>query len=372
MKYVDEYRNKEQVQSLVRAIRQVVTQPWHIMEICGGQTHAIARYRLEEMLPEEVKLLHGPGCPVCVTPAATIDRAILLAKRPDVILASFGDMMRVPGSGEDLLRAKARGADIRMLYSPLDAVELASSHPDKEVVFFAIGFETTAPVHMMALKEAHRRKLANFSLLTSLFTVPPAIDAILSDPASRIDGFLTAGHVCAITGNADYHRLADRYKTPMVVTGFEPADLLLGIYRCVLQLEATIYKVENAYKRVVPEEGNPAARALIEETLERCDQEWRGIGIIPQSGLRLKDTFAQYDAARLLRDTEQGWQADNTAVTGPPASGAEASCIAGDIMRGTKQTRDCPFFGTLCTPDHPVGAPMVSSEGVCAAYYKYK
>lgn len=377
MKYIDEYRDKEQVQSLVRAIRQVVTRPWHIMEICGGQTHAIARYRLEEMLPEEVKLLHGPGCPVCVTPVGIIDRALELAKRPDVILASFGDMMRVPGSREDLLQVKARGADIRMLYSPLDAVSLAADHPDKRIVFFAIGFETTAPVHMMALKEAMRRKLENFYLLTSLFTVPPAVETILSDPGSRVDGFLTAGHVCAITGNGAYHLLAEKYKTPMVVTGFEPADLLLGIYRCLLQLEAGIYKVENAYKRAVPEEGNPAARALMEEMLELCDQEWRGIGIVPQSGLRLKETFARQDASRLLSapgavgKTGDEW-VDQARHDKKTSGAGKRQCIAGAIMRGTKQTKDCPFFGTLCTPDHPVGAPMVSSEGVCAAYYRYK
>lgn len=369
MKYVDEYRDKEQVRSLVRAIRQVVTRPWHIMEICGGQTHAIARYRLEEMLPEEVKLLHGPGCPVCVTPAGIIDRALELAKQPDVILASFGDMMRVPGSREDLLRVKARGADVRMLYSPLDAVVLAAGHPDKKVVFFAIGFETTAPVHMIALKEAMRQGLDNFFLLTSLFTVPPAIEAILSDPESRVDGFLTAGHVCAITGNEAYHPLATRYKTPMVVTGFEPADLLSGIYRCLLQLEAGTYKVENAYKRAVPEEGNPAARTLMGEMLELCDQEWRGIGVIPQSGMRLKAGFARQDASCFLPapDASKGQGEDN-----PAPSAGKDRCIAGDIMRGTKQTKDCPFFGTRCTPDHPAGAPMVSSEGVCAAYYRYK
>lgn len=370
MRFVDEYRDKEQVRSLVRAIRQVVTRPWHIMEICGGQTHAIARYRLEEMLPEEVKLLHGPGCPVCVTPVGIIDRALELAKRPDVILASFGDMMRVPGSREDLLQIKARGADIRILYSPLDAVSLAADHPDKKIVFFAIGFETTAPIHMMALKEAARRKLENFYLHTSLFTVPPAIEAILSDPESCVDGFLAAGHVCAITGNGAYRHLAEKYKTPIVVTGFEPADLLLGIYCCLLQLEAGIYKVENVYKRVVPEEGNLPARALMEETLELCDQEWRGLGTIPQSGLRLKEIFARQDASNLLPALDAKAHKQCLEAT---ASGVEkGQCIAGDIMRGTKQTKDCPFFGTLCTPDHPVGAPMVSSEGVCAAYYRYK
>lgn len=359
MKYVDEYRNIENVRALAGAISTVVTRPWHIMEICGGQTHAIARYRLEEMLPEKVKLLHGPGCPVCVTPAGVIDQALELAKKPDVILTSFGDMMRVPGSREDLLRVKAYGADVRMLYSPLDAVELADSHPDKQVVFFAIGFETTAPVHLMALKEARRRGLENFSLLTSLFTVPAAIEAILSDPECEVDGFLTAGHVCAITGNADYHRLARKYRTPMVVTGFEPADLLYGIYRCLLQLENGTCLVENAYKRAVPEEGNPAARALMDEFLEPCDQDWRGIGRIPRSGLRLKSIVREYSARSRFNLC-------------PDEIGTASECIAGDIMRGTKQTADCPYFGTRCTPDHPLGAPMVSSEGVCAAYYKYK
>lgn len=370
MKYVDEYRSNEQVQSLVRAIRKVVTRPWHIMEICGGQTHAIARYRLEEMLPEEVKLLHGPGCPVCVTPVAIIDQALQLARQPEVLLASFGDMMRVPGSREDLLQVKAHGGDVRMLYSPLDAVRLASEHPEKKIVFFAIGFETTAPVHLMALQEARRQRLDNFFLLTSLFTVPPAIEAILSDTECQVDGFLTAGHVCAITGNAAYHRLAMQYRTPMVVTGFEPADLLYGIYRCLLQLEAGTYTVENAYKRAVPEVGNPAARALMDTYLEPCDQEWRGIGIIPQSGLCLKPEWKRFVPAS-GSGTHQNGQ-DTVRCFGDPASGAGTGlCIAGDIMRGIKQTSDCPFFGNRCTAEHPLGAPMVSSEGVCAAYYKY-
>lgn len=368
MKHVDEYRNNEPVQTLARAIRKTVTRPWHIMEICGGQTHAIARYRLEEMLPPEIRLLHGPGCPVCVTPVETVDTALRLAALPDVIFTSFGDMMRVPGSRYDLLRAKAQGADVRMLYSPLDAVTLAEAHPDKEVVFFAIGFETTAPVHLMALREALRRRLTNFSLLTSLFTVPPAIEAILSDPENRVDGFLTAGHVCAVTGNAPYYRLAGEYRCPMVVTGFEPADLLYGIYRCVCQLEAGDSRVENAYKRVVPEEGNPKARALLEEMTEPCDRLWRGIGPIPLSGLRLKPAYSAYSSAerfarRMLPGTDE-----------PQASGEMpgAPCIAGAIMRGLKQPADCPHFGNDCHPARPLGAPMVSGEGVCAAYYRYK
>lgn len=366
MKYVDEYRDNEQVKSLVRAIRNKVTHTWNIMEICGGQTHAIARYRLEEMLPPEVRLLHGPGCPVCVTPTETIDLALRLASRPEVIFTSFGDMMRVPGSQDDLLRVKAKGADVRMLYSPLDAVTLAAENPEKEIVFFAIGFETTAPVHLMALKEAIRRKLPNLSVLTSLFSVPPAIETLLSDADCRINGFLTAGHVCAITGNKAYRRLAAHYQTPMVVTGFEPVDLLYGIYRCVSLLEEGICPVENAYKRVVPEEGNAAARTLMDEMLEPCDQTWRGIGIIPQSGLCLQKKYAGYSAPeRFSIQTEERipLQEENKKV---------ADCIAGLIMRGLKQPSDCPHFGTACHPSHPVGAPMVSSEGVCAAYYRYR
>lgn len=408
MKYVDEYRNHEQVQTLAEAIRQTVTRPWHIMEICGGQTHALARYRLEEMLPPEIRLLHGPGCPVCVTPVSTIDYALQLAALPDCIVATFGDMMRVPGSREDLLHIKAKGGDIRMLYSPLDAVTLAENHPDKRVVFFAIGFETTAPVHLLALKEAIRKKVGNFFLLTALFAVPPAIETILSDPGSKVDGFLTAGHVCAITGNTPYRRLAKHYKTPMVVTGFEPVDLLYGIYRCLLQLEAGETEVENAYKRAVPENGNPAALKLMEEMLEPCDQTWRGMGTLPLSGFRLRQTFQAYDATRLLQDCDTPHlikqvpvfspereyrhstktisrktftvhcksyenKNENNNNTGKNSTPSEVSpCIAGDILRGLKQPVDCPLFGTHCQPDHPEGAPMVSPEGVCAAYYRYK
>lgn len=359
MKYIDEYRNNTQVKTLVRALRHAVTQPWHLMEICGGQTHALARYRLEEMLPPELHLLHGPGCPVCVTPVETIDRALEIARRPEVIFTSFGDMMRVPGSHTDLLHVKAWGADVRLLYSPLDAVDIACRHPDREVVFFAIGFETTAPVHLAALREARRRNIGNFSLLTSLFTVPPAIDAILSDPGNQVEGFLTAGHVCAITGNAPYHCLAEKYHAPMVVTGFEPVDLLYGIYRCVLQLEAGTGRVENAYKRAVPEDGNPAARALMEEMLEPCDCEWRGIGTLPASGLHLRKEWKSYSALHRF-------------PSAPLAAASPTLCIAGAIMRGHKQPTDCPCFRTTCHPSHPIGAPMVSAEGVCSAYYKYK
>lgn len=396
MKYVDEYRDQEQVRELAEAIRQTVTQPWHIMEICGGQTHALARYRLEEMLPSQVRLLHGPGCPVCVTPVSIIDYALELAASPDCILATFGDMMRVPGSREDLLHVKAKGGDVRILYSPLDAVALAENHPGKRIVFFAIGFETTAPVHLLALKEAIRKKVCNFFLLTSLFTVPPAIEAILSDTQSKVNGFLAAGHVCAITGNAAYHRLAKHYQTPIVVTGFEPVDLLYGIYRCLLQLETGKAEVENAYKRAVPEKGNPSALSLMEEMLEPCDQAWRGIGILPLSGLRLRPAFQAYDATRflsrrafpgLIKDATVFYQKrkhsvpirtideETDAVRPRPNDIAPLKvtrCIAGDILRGLKQPADCPLFGTRCQPEHPEGAPMVSSEGVCAAYYRYK
>jgi len=365
MKFVDEYREKKQVNILVEAIRKAVTQPWHIMEICGGQTHAISRYRIEDMLPREITLLHGPGCPVCVTAVETIDFALEVAKRPKVIFTSFGDMMRVPGTSEDLLTIKAKGADIRMLYSPLDAVDLAEKNKDKEIVFFAVGFETTIPVHLTAVKEAQRRSLTNFSLITSLFTVPPAIEAILSDTNSRVDGFLTAGHVCAVMGNVEYKQLAEKYSRPMVVTGFEPIDILYGIYRCILQLENGIAKAENAYKRTVSDHGNPLAQNLMLEMLEPFDQDWRGIGQIPNSGLRLKKEYEQYDAAKKFPSTKQS-------IKYLPNDAISAYCIAGDIMKGNKQAADCPYFGTKCNPEHPVGAPMVSSEGVCAAYYNYR
>jgi len=361
MKYVDEYRDNVQVLKLVNAIHTSVTRPWNIMEICGGQTHAIARYRIEDMLPENIKLLHGPGCPVCVTPSEIIDQALEIAKRTDVIFTTFGDMMRVPGSQEDLLNVKAKGSDIRMLYSSLDAVEIAEKNPDKEIVFFAVGFETTIPVHLTAIKEAIRRNLNNFSLITAFFTVPAAIDTILSDSESKVNGFLAAGHVCTITGNEDYYPLAEKYYRPIVVTGFEPVDLLYGIYRCILQLEKGESEVENAYKRYVHEEGNPAIRSLMNEMLEPFSQDWRGIGCIPQSGLKLREEFARFDALKKFPQYK---------LIEPKTKNND--CIAGDIMKGYKQAADCPCFGTTCNPDHPIGAPMVSTEGVCAAYYNYR
>lgn len=359
MKYVDEYRNNRYVQSLSDAIKKITTRSWNIMEICGGQTHAIARYKLESFLPDTIRLLHGPGCPVCVTPAEIIDKAGQIASLLGVTFTSFGDMMRVPGNKEDLLRVKARNGDIHIVYSPLDAVRLAKENPQKEVVFFAIGFETTVPVNLMAINEARHSQLNNFSLLTSLFRVPPAIDAILSDPQCHVDAFLTAGHVCSITGNAPYHELAKMYKTPMVVTGFEPLDILYGIYRTVLQLESGVYHVENAYKRAVPEDGNKAARALISEYLETFSQTWRGIGVIPESGFRLKPEYALFDA-------NKRYPVQVKPITHQPV------CNAGKIMKGLMQPADCPHFGKLCLPTSPIGAPMVSSEGACAAYYRYR
>lgn len=359
---MDEYRDSDQVRRLVEAIDKATLNHWKIMEICGGQTHSIVRYGLDGMLPDKITLLHGPGCPVCVTPTHIIDKAIEIALRPEVIMTSFGDMMRVPGSRIDLLGAKARGADVRILYSTLDAVELAERNPNREVVFLAVGFETTIPLHLTAIKEAARRGLTNFSVITSLFTVPPAIDAILSEKDCQVDGFLAAGHVCAVMGYHQYHALAHKFRKPIVVTGFEPVDLLYGIYHCILQLENREGRVENAYKRIVSEVGNVKMQELIKEMLVPVDQEWRGIGEIPQSGFKPAAGIRQYDAFVKFGISIQPQSRDSKETT---------RCIAGEIMRGNKQVADCPFFGVTCTPEHPVGAPMVSAEGVCAAYYTY-
>lgn len=362
MKYIDEYRDSEQVQRLIEAINKTALNSWNIMEICGGQTHSIARYGIDKMLPEKITLLHGPGCPVCVTPICIIDKAIEIALKPNVIMTSFGDMMRVPGSKMDLFGAKARGADVRILYSTLDAVNLAERNPEKEIVFLAVGFETTIPLHLTAIKEAERRNLNNFSVITSLFTVPAAIDAILSEKDCKVDGFLAAGHVCAVMGYHEYHALTDKFKKPIIVTGFEPVDLIYGIYRCIVQLEEKEGKVENAYKRIVSEAGNTKMQELMKEILIPVDQEWRGIGKIERSGLKLSGKYIHYDAL------EKFGVSTHTQTKGAEK---QTRCIAGDIMRGNKQVADCPCFGVTCTPEHPVGAPMVSAEGVCAAYYNY-
>jgi hydrogenase expression/formation protein HypD len=328
------------------------------MEICGGQTHTILRYGLQDLLPPEITLVHGPGCPVCVTPLEMIDRAQAVAERPDVIFCSFGDMLRVPGSRGDLLSLKARGADIRVVYSPLDAVRLAGAHPDRQVVFFAIGFETTAPANAMAAWQAKRQGLRNFSLLVSQVLVPPMLTAILQSPGNRVQAFLGPGHVCTVMGTAEYEPIAARYKVPIVITGFEPVDLLQGILLAIRQLEAGRAEVENAYARVVESAGNAAARALVEDVFEVCDRKWRGIGIIPKSGLRLRWEYREHDADR-------AFQLDEVETSESP------QCISGQVLKGLKKPWQCPAFGKQCTPETPLGATMVSSEGACAAYYAY-
>lgn len=360
MKHLAEYRDADTTRRLLAEIGELATRPWSIMEVCGGQTHALIHHGLDQLLPSTLRMIHGPGCPVCVTPSEVIDRAIAIALRPETILCSFGDMLRVPGTHESLQAAKARGGDIRVVYSPLDAVRLAEATPDREVVFFAIGFETTAPANAMAVKLAHHRGLANFSMLVSHVLVPPAIEAILSDPATRVDAFLAAGHVASVMGTGDYPPLADRYRVPIVVTGFEPVDLLEGIRRAVVMLEEGRYGVENAYPRAVADEGNPVAKATIHEVFQLCDRHWRGMGLIPHSGWELAPAFVEYDAdLRFPQHDEQ--------VAGDDA--AEPVCRSGDVLRGLLKPTDCPWFGRECTPSTPLGATMVSSEGACAAYF---
>ena len=359
MKYVDEYRTAPLARKLATTISKIVTRPWTIMEICGGQTHAIVKFGLDELLPPTITLVHGPGCPVCVTSAALIDQAVELALKHDAILCSFGDMLRVPGNGIDLLAAKARGADVRIVYSPLDAVTIANENPTKQVVFFAVGFETTAPANAMSVLQADRENVKNFFILTSHVLVPPAMRAILGSPDNRVQGFLAAGHVCTIMGVEEYGPIATAFRVPIVITGFEPADILQGILLCVRQLEAGRAEVENAYARAVRTEGNIHARKIIEQVFEIADRDWRGLGTIPQSGLALRPAYAAYDAGKRFALS--------------PASASRASeCISGEIMRGVKKPHDCPAFGSRCTPEHPLGAPMVSSEGACAAYHRYR
>lgn len=362
MKYVDEYRNAEAVQRYVQAIAQLITRPWTIMEICGGQTHSIVKHSLDDLLPPEITLIHGPGCPVCVTPAEIIDQAIALAALPNVILCSFGDMLRVPGTHRDLLSVKALGGDVRILYSPLDALKIAQANPDKEVVFFAVGFETTAPATAMAVYQAAQQTLQNFSLLVSHVCVPPAMEVILSAPACQVQGFLAAGHVCTVMGYQQYEAIATRHHTPIIVTGFEPVDILKGLYHCIRQLEAGAASVENHYARSVRQQGNAAAQSLLQTVFETVPQTWRGIGEIPASGLGLTSEFAAFDVRHrgLL-----------PAVTAAPAP-IPNDCISGLILQGIRKPPECEAFGTRCTPNHPLGAPMVSSEGACAAYYRYR
>jgi hydrogenase expression/formation protein HypD len=359
MRFIEEYRDAEATQRFAEAIRKTVTRDWTIMEICGGQTHAIMKFGIDELLPPQVTLLHGPGCPVCVTPVELIDKAVELASRPDVIFCSFGDMLRVPGTKGDLLSAKAAGGDVRIVYSPMDALQLALKNPDRQVVFFAVGFETTAPANAMAVYQAKRLGVKNFSILVSHVLVPPAIEAILNAPNNRVQGFLAAGHVCTVMGYTEYEPIAKKYRVPIVVTGFEPLDILQGIYMCVKQLEDGRAEVENQYARSVRREGNRPAQELIREVFEVVPRRWRGIGEIPQSGLGLREPYREFDAERRF-----------ALVTGSVEEASE--CISGLILQGAKKPTDCPAFGTKCTPEHPLGATMVSSEGACAAYFKYR
>jgi len=359
MKFLDEYRDGDLARKLAAEIHRITTKPWTIMEVCGGQTHAIVKFGIDELLPKTITLIHGPGCPVCVTPLEVIDQALEIAARPGVIFASFGDMLRVPGSTTDLLAAKARGADVRIVYSPLDAVKIAEDNPAREVVFFGVGFETTAPATALAVFQAAQKGLQNFSLLISHVLVPPAIDALMSAPNCRVQGFLAAGHVCTVMGYEEYFPLAKKYHVPIVVTGFEPLDILHGILMTVEQLESGRAEVENQYVRAVRREGNQAAQDLIRKVFRVVPRKWRGIGEILRSGLGLSEAYATFAA-------EQRFGVAEHLVAEP------AECIAGLILQGLKKPHECSAFGTRCTPEHPFGATMVSSEGACAAYYRYR
>lgn len=358
MKYVSEYRDAELVQATVAQIRKVVTRPWTLMEICGGQTHAIVRHGIDQLLPPEVELVHGPGCPVCVTPLELIDKALNIAAQPGVIFTSYGDMLRVPGSRDDLFSIRANGGDVRVIYSPLDAIKIAQENPDKQVVFFAIGFETTAPPNAMSVLQAQALGLKNYSVLVSHVCVPPAVAAILASPSNRVQALLAAGHVCAVMGYWEYPPLAEKYGAPIVITGFEPLDIAQGILQAVRLLESGKPEVANAYKRAVTLEGNKPAQRVIEQVFELCDRKWRGIGMIPQSGWRLRPAFEAFDAEKRF---------DVSAIQ-PEES---PLCIAGLVLQGLKKPHDCSAFGQACTPDNPLGATMVSTEGACAAYYRY-
>jgi hydrogenase expression/formation protein HypD len=359
MKFVDEYRDPRAARALADRILRAATRPWRAMEICGGQTHTLIRSGIDLALAEAVTLVHGPGCPVCVTPLEKIDRALAVARRPGVLFTTFGDMMRVPGSNGDLLQAKAQGADVRILYSPLDAVRLAERNPEREVVFFAVGFETTAPANAMAVWMARRKGIRNFSMLVSHVRVPPAIRVILDDPHARIQGFIAPGHVCTVMGTAEYEELAGEYGVPFVVTGFEPLDLLQGILMLVELLEAGRAEVRIQYTRSVRREGNPDALRVLREVMEEGDMTWRGVGRIPRSGLVLRSEFASFDAERRFE-------------VGHLTARESPVCIAGDVLKGRRRPRECPAFGTDCTPERPLGAPMVSSEGACAAYHAFR
>ncbi len=358
MRYIDEYRSQQAAKKFARQIRSIITRPWTLMEVCGGQTHTIVKYGIEELLPREITLVHGPGCPVCVTPLEMIDKAISIASQPDVIFTSFGDMLRVPGSSTDLLSVKASGGNVRMVYSPLDAVKIARQNQDKKVVFFAVGFETTAPANAMAVWQAKNLGLKNFSILCSHVLIPPAIEALLSAPSNLVQAFLAAGHVCTVMGYEEYLPIAKKYGIPIVVTGFEPVDILQGVYMAVKQLEEKRCEVENQYSRSVRREGNLLAKKLLKEVFLTTHRTWRGIGEIPMSGYSLKSEFREFDAERVF-------QVESIKTTESPL------CIAGQVLRGLRKPHECTAFGKECNPEHPLGAPMVSSEGACAAYYHF-
>jgi hydrogenase expression/formation protein HypD len=356
--FLKSYRDANLVRGIIKEIHHRVSRPWSIMEICGGQTHAIMEYGLDQLLPDEIELIHGPGCPVCVTSLALIDQALWIAQQPDVIFTSFGDMLRVPGSRGDLFSARAAGHQVRVVYSPLDAVKIARENPEKNIVFFAIGFETTAPANAMAVLHAQKLGLENFFILPANVLVPPAMHAILSSPGNRVQGFLAAGHVCAVMGYWEYPPIAEKYRTPMVVTGFEPLDLLNGLLQTITLLENNRVEVQNAYPRAVTYDGNRAAQALINTVFVPVDRNWRGIGTISQSGLGLRKIFEAFDAFEKFGASNIETQESQI-------------CIAGQVLQGLKKPSECPAFGTLCTPQTPLGAPMVSSEGACAAYYRF-
>ena len=358
MKYITEYRDANLVKCVVDEIRRTVSRPWVVMEICGGQTHAIMRHGLDQFLPPEVELVHGPGCPVCVTSLELIDKALAIASQPGVIFTSYGDMLRVPGSGRDLFSVRATGGDVRVVYSPLDAVKIAQQNPDKQVVFFAIGFETTAPANVTSVIQAKALGVKNYTILASHVRVPPAMHAILGSPENRVQGFLAAGHVCAVMGYWEYSPIAQKYHVPIVVTGFEPLDIVQGILMTVRQLEQGQVEVQNGYARVVSYAGNRPAQKIIEQVFMECDRNWRGIGLIPASGWRLRPEYADFDAEARFR--VEGIRSQESPM-----------CIAGQIWQGRKKPHECPAFGNPCTPEHPLGATMVSSEGACAAYYRY-
>lgn len=359
MKYIDEYRNEKAVKFLIKKLNNLITRPWVIMEICGGQTHTILKYGIEELLPNKITLIHGPGCPVCVTPLEMIDKAIMIASMDSVIFTSYGDMLRVPGSNGDLLSVKARGGDVRIVYSSLDALKIAEENPSRKVVFFAVGFETTAPPNATAVLEAKRRNIKNFSILCSHVLVPPAIKVLLSSKNSKIQAFLAAGHVCTVMGYDEYIPIAKEFKVPIIITGFEPFDIVEGVYKAVIQLENGKYEVENQYSRSVRKEGNMHAKKILEKVFQVVDRKWRGIGVIPNSGYELKTEFEEYDAEKIF------------SLMNLSKSESEI-CIAGEILQGLRKPPECKAFGQLCTPERPLGSPMVSSEGACAAYFHYK